>query len=226
MWSEWRQRMYPEAVTIAENLCCRVNSLRHSGEVIHPDQQDILRAVEILNPDKVKVVIIGQDPYHGDNEADGLAFSTRATKIPPSLRNIFQELQDDIGCGAPLSGSLVTWEMRGVLLLNTVLTVKHKEPNSHKNLGWQLVTKEIINVCLDMPQPIVFITWGAQAQQFVSVADVSYHENKRVILSSHPSPLSAWNGTPRCPAFIGSKPFSRANRLLEEMEADPVDWTL
>lgn len=223
----WRSVMYSNAVRVAEQLCSEVQQMRDAGEVIHPDQQDILRALQLVTPEQVKVVILGQDPYHGTGQANGLAFSVNAgVKIPPSLRNIFTELAQDIGCEIPVSGDLSKWAEQGVLLLNTVLTVRHRDANSHQNLGWQRVTEEIINVCMELPQPIVFIEWGAFAQRMIESRKRTDVPNKYSIASTHPSPLSAYSASATLPAFIGSKPFSRCNDLLKSCNVAPIDWEL
>ncbi|MBK5485524.1 uracil-DNA glycosylase [Peribacillus sp. TH16] len=190
----------------------------YSQHVIHPNQDDIFNAFQFTSYKKVKVVILGQDPYHGPDQAHGLSFSVKPeVRIPPSLRNIFKELQSDLGCEVPDNGSLVEWADQGVLLLNTVLTVREGEAHSHRGKGWEIFTNQVIRLLNDRQKPVVFILWGRPAQTKIPLIDESRH---KIITSVHPSPLSATRG------FFGSKPFSKTNQLLKEMGESPIDWKI
>ncbi|MFJ7683140.1 uracil-DNA glycosylase [Peribacillus butanolivorans] len=190
----------------------------YSQHVIHPNQDDIFNALQFTSYKKVKVVILGQDPYHGPDQAHGLSFSVKPeVRIPPSLRNIFKELQSDLGCEVPDNGSLVEWADQGVLLLNTVLTVREGEAHSHRGKGWEIFTNQVIRLLNDRQKPVVFILWGRPAQTKIPLIDESRH---KIITSVHPSPLSATRG------FFGSKPFSKTNQLLKEMGESPIDWRI
>ncbi|WMX55603.1 uracil-DNA glycosylase [Peribacillus sp. R9-11] len=190
----------------------------YSQHVIHPNQDDIFNALQFTSYKKVKVVILGQDPYHGPDQAHGLSFSVKPeVRIPPSLRNIFKELQSDLGCAVPDNGSLVEWADQGVLLLNTVLTVREGEAHSHRGKGWEIFTNQVIRLLNDRQKPVVFILWGRPAQTKIPLIDESRH---KIITSVHPSPLSATRG------FFGSKPFSKTNQLLKEMGESPIDWKI
>ena len=220
--------MKPDIISLAEQLAAKAQAERDRGATIYPPQHMIFRALKLTPPDTVRVVIIGQDPYHNPGEANGLAFSVSpGIKAPPSLRNIFKELRGDIGCSIPDSGDLTQWAERGVLLLNTSLTVEENKPGSHSKWGWQSVIAEVLRVCVEeLPQPIVFILWGGHARTFTDGLNIQDHQKKAYICSSHPSPLGARKGSETVPAFIGSRPFSRANQLLSSMGAEPIDWTL
>ncbi|MFF2287474.1 uracil-DNA glycosylase [Peribacillus butanolivorans] len=190
----------------------------YSQHVIHPNQDDIFNSLQFTSYKKVKVVILGQDPYHGPDQAHGLSFSVKPeVRIPPSLRNIFKELQSDLGCEVPDNGSLVEWADQGVLLLNTVLTVREGEAHSHRGKGWEIFTNQVIRLLNDRQKPVVFILWGRPAQTNIPLIDESRH---KIITSVHPSPLSAARG------FFGSKPFSKTNQLLKEMGESPIDWKI
>ena len=166
----------------------------------------------------VKVVILGQDPYHGDGQAHGLCFSVQPqVAIPPSLENIYKELQDDLGCYIPNNGYLEKWAKQGVLLLNTVLTVRAHQANSHRGIGWEQFTDAAIKILNQQDRPIVFILWGRPAQQKKAMLNNPHH---LILEAPHPSPLSAYRG------FFGSKPFSQTNRFLEEHGVAPIDWQI
>lgn len=207
-----------------------VQRLRDSGKEIYPKHEDVFKAFELVNPADVKVVIIGQDPYHEPDQAMGLAFSVPdGTPIPRSLKNIFKELKSDIGCDVPSSGNLTSWAKQGVLLLNTVLTVEAHKANSHKNLGWQAFTSSILEGIIRSEKPVVFLCWGAQADSTLKIVlDRTYglYSNQTIIRSTHPSPLSAAKSTTLFPSFVGSKPFSKANSWLEKQGVTPIDWRL
>jgi uracil-DNA glycosylase len=185
---------------------------------IHPDAHDIFNALQYTDYSDVNVVILGQDPYHGPDQAHGLSFSVKpGVKAPPSLMNIFKELHGDLGCYIPNNGYLKKWSDQGVLLLNTVLTVREGHANSHKGIGWEQFTDKIISLLDDRKDPIVFILWGKNAQSKLSILTNPEH---MIIQSAHPSPLSARNG------FFNSKPFSRANNFLLSLGKEPVDWQI
>jgi uracil-DNA glycosylase len=187
-------------------------------ETYFPPSKDIFRALELTAFDNVKVVILGQDPYHGKGEAHGLSFSVpQGVKIPPSLQNIFKELQADLGLTPPSHGCLERWAQQGVLLLNTVLTVKPDLAGSHRNLGWEKFTDKIIFELNRKKNHLVFILWGSSAQKKEIMIDAKRH---LVLKSVHPSPLSVYRG------FYGSKPFSQTNAYLRQNEIKEIDWSL
>jgi uracil-DNA glycosylase len=209
------------AGVVGQGLCARVDARVAAGIEVYP--ADPLRALRVLTPDRVKVVILGQDPYHGPGEAQGLAFSVPAgVKIPPSLRNIRLELADDLGLNLPVSGDLRRWVDAGVLLLNTSLTVEKDHPASHARAGWSTFTDAVIRRVASHPAPKVFLLWGAHAQQKADLIRAASPLHG-LLQSNHPSPLSARR--PPAP-FLGSRPFSRANAYLVETGASPVDWRL
>ncbi len=236
---KWSQILPAEACQIAQNLEYRAQQERLQGAKICPPQNQIFRALNLTPPELTKVVIVGQDPYHTPGVANGLAFSTNpGTGIPPSLRNIYKELSSDIGCKIPTTSDLTSWTEQGVLLINSSLTVYEHQANSHSNWGWQKFTKAILSAAAELSQPIVFLLWGAFAQDLKDniLKSLSVFKpngiilqpkiNKGIIMSSHPSPLSSMKQCRDTPAFIGSKPFSKANELLILMGGTPVDWSL
>ncbi len=185
---------------------------------VYPPVDDVFAALHLTPLAQVKVLIVGQDPYHGAGQAHGLCFSVQSgVALPPSLRNIFVELRDDLGIEPPGHGSLELWARQGVLLLNTSLTVRAGQAASHQGKGWETFTDEVIRVVNAKDDAVVFILWGAHARKKKALIDVDRHV---VIESAHPSPLSARNG------FFGSRPFSRTNAALEAAGRDPVDWRL
>ncbi len=185
---------------------------------LYPKGSEIFNAFSITPFDKVKVVILGQDPYHGINQAHGLAFSVNDNIAhPPSLQNIFKELKDDVGCAIPKSGNLTKWANEGVFLLNTSLTVRANEANSHKNQGWEIFTDSVIKLLNEKKQNLVFILWGAPAGTKEKLINSAKH---LILKSPHPSPLSSYRG------FFGSKPFSKTNDYLVKNNIAPVDWSL
>ena len=188
------------------------------GAVIYPAEAHYFKALEQTPLESVKVVILGQDPYHGPQQAHGLSFSVRSgVKFPPSLRNIFKELQSDVGCAIPESGDLTKWAQQGVLLLNSVLTVTEAQAGSHQGKGWETFTDKIIEAVNEKQKNVVFILWGAYAIKKGELIDRSRH---LVLESVHPSPLSAHRG------FFGTKPFSQANQYLVEKGRGAVNWSL
>lgn len=185
---------------------------------IFPGSDDIFNAFHFTPLHEVKVVILGQDPYHNVGQAHGLCFSVKPdVEIPPSLVNIYKELQEDCGCKIPNNGYLVKWAKQGVLMLNTVLTVRAHEANSHKNIGWEEFTDAAIKVLNEQGSPIVFILWGSPAQRKREMLNNPKH---LILTAPHPSPLSSYRG------FFGSKPFSKTNAFLEQNGLQPIDWQI
>lgn len=190
----------------------------YSKHQIFPPADDIFNAFHLTDYDKVKVVILGQDPYHNDGQAHGLCFSVKpGVEAPPSLVNIYQELKDDLGCYIPNNGYLEKWAKQGVLMLNTVLTVRAHEANSHRGKGWEKFTDAAIEALNKQDNPIVFILWGKPAQMKKSMLN---NPNHLILEAPHPSPLSSYRG------FFGSKPFSKTNAFLVEHGLDPIDWQI
>lgn len=187
-------------------------------QTVYPKKEQIFAALNLTPYEDVKVVILGQDPYHGPNQAHGLAFSVQpGVKTPPSLQNIYKEMVTDLGCQPVAHGNLTSWAQQGVLLLNTVLTVRSGAANSHQGKGWEQFTDEIIRKLNQREEPVVFVLWGKPAQTKVKMIDTKKHP---VITAPHPSPLSAYRG------FFGSKPFSKANAALEKLGKAPIAWCL
>lgn len=187
----------------------------YAGKIIYPPYKDIFNALKYTDYDEVKVVILGQDPYHGENEAHGLAFSVKeGIKKPPSLINIFKEIYDDLGIKRNKS-DLTDWARQGVLLLNTIMTVEKDKPLSHKGIGWEIFTDNIIKKLNERREPIVFVLWGNHAR---SKKEMITNPNHYIIESPHPSPLSANYG------FFGSKPFSKINNFLESKNIPKINW--
>lgn len=214
-WEELLQEEFsaPYYRTLREQVrLARVNS------TVYPPEERELYALKMTPPEKVRVVILGQDPYHGAHQAMGLAFSVeQGTDYPPSLRNIFQELKDDVGAQA-CHGDLSAWARQGVLLLNTVLTVEEGKANSHAEWGWQRFTDAVIAATNRLPQPIVFVLWGAQARK--KTALITQAAERLILKAPHPSPLSAYRG------FFGSKPFSKINAYLLSQGQTSIDWNI
>lgn len=190
----------------------------YAEHTIYPPREEVGSAFRLTPYDAVKVVILGQDPYHGPGQAHGLSFSVKpGVKIPPSLRNMFKELEDDLGCPIPSHGYLEKWAKQGVLLLNTVLTVRAGEANSHKGMGWERFTDTVIQKLSEREKPIIFVLWGKPAQAKLKLIDTTKHY---IIQSTHPSPLSAHRG------FLGSRPYSQINEQLVSMNEKPIDFCL
>jgi uracil-DNA glycosylase len=188
------------------------------AHAVHPPEGEEFTALELTPYEQVRVVILGQDPYHGPGQAHGLAFSVRpGVRPPPSLRNIFKELRDDLGCHIPNNGFLVPWAEQGVLLLNTVLTVREAEPNSHKGKGWEKFTDAVIRRVGHKDDEVVFVLWGAPAGKKTELIDTERHT---IVQSVHPSPLSAKRG------FFGSRPFSQINAALKKAGKPEIDWQI
>ncbi len=195
----------------------KVNQEYQSSQIF-PPAEDIFNAFHLTPLSDVKVVILGQDPYHGDGQAHGLCFSVKPeVAIPPSLVNIYQELHDDLGCTIPKHGYLVKWANQGVLMLNTVLTVRAHQANSHRGIGWEEFTDAAIRVLNEQDRPIVFILWGRPAQTKKKMLNNPKH---LILEAPHPSPLSSYRG------FFGSKPFSKTNEFLERNGVTPIDWQI
>ena len=198
-------------------LFARVDEVYRHKEV-YPPREDLFAAFALTPPEKTRVIILGQDPYHEPGQAHGLAFSVRpGVKLPPSLVNIFKERESDVGVPMSQNGDLTPWAQQGVLLLNTVLTVERGSANSHKDFGWQAFTDAVVEAAAKLPQPVAFVRWGAQAQKKAAVAAASDYP-RLVLQSPHPSPLSSYRG------FFGSKPFSKINAFLETYAETPIQW--
>ncbi len=201
-----------------KNILSKIESERALGKTIYPANSDIFNAFKFTPLDKVKVVILGQDPYHGDGQAHGLCFSVkRGVQLPPSLQNIFKEIYSDLGIPKPQHGCLESWAHEGVLLLNSVLSVEADLPGSHSKLGWQQFTDFVISALSSHCTNLVFILWGAYAQKKLELIDQSRHQ---ILTAAHPSPLSASRG------FLGCKHFSRCNQLLENCHKTPINWQI
>ncbi|MFC4736442.1 uracil-DNA glycosylase [Bacillus daqingensis] len=190
----------------------------YKQQAVFPPKNDIMNAFHATSFEKTKVVLLGQDPYHGKGQAHGLSFSVKpGVKVPPSLVNIYKELEADVGCPAPQHGHLQKWAEQGVLMLNTVLTVRAGEPQSHRGKGWETFTNEVIDRLNERDTPLIFLLWGKPAQEKRERVD----EEKHLVLTSpHPSPFSANRG------FFGSRPFSAINEKLQEWGSEPIDWCL
>lgn len=198
-------------------LCGKVDSA-YADTVVYPPREQVFSAFALTPPERVRVVILGQDPYHEEGQAHGLAFSVRpGVKVPPSLVNIYKERESDVGVQPATSGDLTHWAEQGVFLLNAVLTVEQGKANSHKDWGWQAFTDQVVAAIAGLPQPVAFVLWGAQAQKKAKIAAGSPYP-RLVIQSPHPSPLSSYRG------FFGSRPFSRINAFLEEHGEAPIKW--
>ena len=238
--AKWSEILPQDALCLATELEAHAQEERDNGKKLYPPQEQIFRALQLTRPEDVRVCLVGQDPYHTPGQANGLAFSIApGNPLQPSLVNIFKELEEDIGIGRPESGDLTKWAENGVLLLNTSLTVYEHQANSCARWGWDRFTKSVLQATTKLPQPIVFLLWGSNAQDLlkdlISCAAI-YEDGKHIvrenlikkayILSSHPSPFSASRPCRGTPAFRGSKPFSTTNRLLTDMGGTPIDWSL
>lgn len=238
--SKWSEILPQEALYLATELEAHAQEERDNGKKLYPPQDQIFRALQLTKPEDVRVCIVGQDPYHTPGQANGLAFSIApGNPLQPSLVNIFKELEEDVGIKKPEDGDLTKWAENGVLLLNTSLTVYEHQANSCAKWGWDKFTKSVLQAATKLPQPVVFLLWGANAQDLlndlISCAAV-YEDGKHIVkenlikkayvLSSHPSPFSATRPCRGTPTFRGSKPFSTANTLLTSMGGTPIDWSL
>lgn len=210
----WQKQL---ALVRYESLFSRAERAYEEAEV-YPPKEALFTAFALTPPERVRVVILGQDPYHEPGQAHGLAFSVRpGVKLPPSLVNIYQERQSDLGIPPSRDGCLTHWAQQGVFLLNTVLTVERGKANSHRDMGWQAFTHEVVESIRTLPQPVAFVLWGAQAQKKAAAAADSPYP-RLILQAPHPSPLSAYRG------FFGSRPFSRINAFLREHGEPPISW--
>lgn len=216
--NDWLEPLRPEFKKPYYAKLYKTVQQEYNTRLIFPPANDIFNAFEFTPLSEVKAVILGQDPYHGDGQAHGLCFSVKPdVEIPPSLVNIYQELHDDLGCYIPNHGYLEKWAKQGVMLLNTVLTVRAHQANSHRGIGWEEFTDAAIRILDEQDRPIVFLLWGRPAQMKKSML----HNPKHLILEApHPSPLSAYRG------FFGCKHFSQANEFLKEHGLTPIDWQI
>lgn len=190
---------------------------QYLNKCIYPERKNIFKAYDLTPLNTVKCVILGQDPYHGENQAHGLSFSVLCKKLPPSLMNIYKEMNSDLNIEISKTGDLTSWAEQGVFLLNTVLTVEKSKPYSHKNKGWETFTRNTILLLNTINRPIVFILWGNHARKFKSILN---NANHLIIESAHPSPLSSYQG------FFGSKPFSKVNEYLLLNNQIAIDWKI
>jgi uracil-DNA glycosylase len=213
---DWNKRLAP---LFADEKYQKIRSFlieEYRNHTVYPDMYDLYNCFKYTQFDNLRVVILVQDPYHNVGQAHGLCFSVQdGIQKPPSLENIFKELKSDLGCDAPKSGNLTKWAKEGVLLMNTSLSVREHQANSHAAIGWSIFTDEVIKKLDQSDSPMVFILWGGNAR---SKKKYITNKNHIVIESAHPSPLSAYNG------FFGSKPFSKANAFLESKGLEPINW--
>lgn len=216
---EWEEYLKPEYKKDYYKNLYRFVREEYSKYQIFPPSDDIFNAMHYTPLENVKVVILGQDPYHDDNQAHGLSFSVPVSqkKIPPSLQNIYKELSDDLGCSIPNNGYLKKWADQGVLLLNTVLTVRAHQAFSHRDKGWEEFTDAIIGAVNEQDRPVVFLLWGSPAQKKATMLNNPKH---LVLKAPHPSPLSSYRG------FFGCKHFSKCNQFLIENGVEPIDWQI
>ena len=216
--NDWLEPLKPEfQKTYYKELFQKVTE-EYQTRKIFPPADDIFNAFHLTPLSKVKVVIIGQDPYHNDGQAHGLCFSVKPdVEIPPSLVNIYKELEDDLGCYVPNNGYLTKWAEQGVLMLNTVLTVRSHQAASHQNMGWEQFTDAAIRAVNEVDRPVVFLLWGRPAQQKQSLLNNPKH---LILKAPHPSPLSAYRG------FFGCKHFSQTNEFLAQNGLEPIDWQI
>ena len=216
--NDWAKYLKPEyGKPYYKELYLKINE-EYRTHKIFPPAEDIFNAFHLTPLHNVKAVILGQDPYHNDGQAHGLCFSVKPpVDPPPSLVNIYKELHDDLGCYIPNNGYLTKWAEQGVLMLNTVLTVRAHQANSHRGIGWEEFTDAAIRILNEQDRPIVFILWGRPAQMKEKMLN---NPNHLILKAPHPSPLSAYRG------FFGSKPFSKTNQFLEEHGIEPIDWQI
>ncbi|MEZ5035462.1 MAG: uracil-DNA glycosylase [Chitinophagaceae bacterium] len=216
---QWKKVLQKEfSANYFQQIPHHLRTEKSQGKIIYPPGSQIFNAFDTTPFDKVKVVILGQDPYHGPGQANGLCFSVKKNiRIPPSLINIFKELKDDIGLSIPSHGDLTHWAQQGVFLLNASLTVRAGEPMSHAQIGWAQFTDAVIRTISMQKENIVFLLWGRFAQNKITLIDTTKHF---VLQAAHPSPLSAHNG------FLGCRHFSKTNEYLVGHKIEPIDWTI
>lgn len=196
-----------------------LNQEEKAGKTIYPPRNNIFRALELCPVSKTKVVIVGQDPYHGPGQAHGLSFSVKKEiPLPPSLKNIFKERQEDLGISADTHGDLTKWAKEGVLLLNSSLSVEKSQANSHQKKGWEVITSSLLEGLASHKKNIVFIVWGGHAKKLLAPVFKKYSDQHCFLMAPHPSPLSSYRG------FFGSRPFSKTNKYLESAKISPVNW--
>ena len=201
-----------------QNLEKWLNS-EYANKTIYPEPKNVFNALNLVKYNDVKVVITGQDPYHNPRQAHGLSFSVEDDiNIPPSLQNIYKELESDMNCYIPNNGNLTKWAKQGVLLLNSVLTVEKNKPNSHKGKGWELITSKIDKVLSDRNDPVIFLLWGNNAKGFMKYIDTNKHY---ILTAVHPSPMSANQG-----GWFGCRHFSKTNEILKTLNKSPIDWQI
>ena len=216
--NDWLEPLKPEFAKPYYAKLYKTVMQEYRTRKVFPPPNDLFNAFALTPLHSVKAVILGQDPYHGEGQAHGLCFSVRpGVEIPPSLVNIYQELHDDLGCYIPDNGYLTKWAEQGVLMLNTVLTVRAHQANSHRSIGWEEFTDAAIRVLNEQNRPIVFILWGTPAQRKAAMLNNPRH---LILKAPHPSPLSAYRG------FFGSRPFSRTNEFLVKNGIEPIDWQI
>lgn len=215
----WYEKLKDEFDSLEYKNLEKFLSLEYSSKTIYPAPEKVFNALNLVKFDEVKVVIIGQDPYHNPNQAHGLSFSVaKDIAIPPSLQNIYKELRDDIGCYIPNNGNLTKWAKQGVLMLNSVLTVEKNKPNSHKNKGWERITKKVVDLLNQRESPVIFLLWGGNAKLIGKDID----KNKHYVLTAvHPSPMSANQG-----GWFGCKHFSQVNDILTKLNKETIDWQI
>ena len=218
MYQSWSELLKVEMSKDYFKNIMKVLNKEYDNFRIYPPQEDIMKAFLLTPLDKVKVVIIGQDPYHEEGQAMGLSFSVhKGTPLPKSLINIYKEAKDDVGLEIPLHGDLSSWAKQGVFLLNTILTVEEGKPLSHKNMGWEKFTLKVLKTLNEDETPKVFILWGKEA---IGLKKILTNKNHLILEGPHPSPLSSYRG------FFGSKPFSKTNEFLKENGREEINWSI
>lgn len=216
--NDWDQLLAGEFEKEYYQRLRKILAHEYKTQTIYPDMNDIFNALKYTAYEDVKAVILGQDPYHGKGQAHGLCFSVKkGIKPPPSLVNVFEEIRQDLGIMPPSHGELTSWTRQGVLLLNTVLTVRAHQPNSHKGIGWETFTDQVISLLNQREKPIVFLLWGANARSKAALITNPQH---KILTCAHPSPFSANSG------FFGCRHFSKANAFLAAQGMTPIDWSI
>ncbi len=216
--NEWDELLREEFEKEYYLKLCKILANEYRSQTIYPDMYDIFNALRYTSYSDVKAVIIGQDPYHEEGQAHGLCFSVKkGVPQPPSLKNIFKEMHDELNIEPPGHGELTDWAKQGVLLLNATLTVREGQANSHKDIGWEIFTDKVIELLNEREKPIVFMLWGANAKKKASVVTNPIH---KILSCAHPSPLSAYNG------FFGCGHFKKCNEFLKQMGEDPINWEI